>query len=255
MDRMIEVVRNNTEVLLKNKYIIPFFIMLLLTECISAEKEDASSDSNAVKKQMTVQKKPAEFQPEKPQVITFNNTDLKVTIYSKNFFQGDAIYTEIEKEESGYMPESLTFQYKGTKIPVTKTPWGFKSLWGIHPEQKTGKIAVVVTYKKDDKTITLASNIVVKKANFLVSTTKLDLGNFSDKNYTSDPKFKTTIAECSELRKKAFSAVSENKIQNTISHPRDMHKVTSEYWKKRIYLTYQTKNKKKVSGSKSSIHR
>ena len=241
---------------MNHKFIIPFFILLFLTECSSAEITDSSVDLNeSAKKQVTIQKKPAEFQPEKPEQITFGNSDIKVTIYSKRFAQGDAIYTEVEKQEAGFIPESLSFLYKGIKVPVTKTVWGFKSLWGISPEQKPGKVPVAVSYKKDKDTITLSYDITVKNGNFLVSKTKLDLGNFSNKSYTGDSKFKETIAECAELRKKAFSSVSENKIQNTISHPRDMHKITSEYWKKRVYLTYQTKGKKKVTGGRSSIHR
>ncbi|MCL1865130.1 MAG: M23 family metallopeptidase [Spirochaetes bacterium] len=239
---------------MKNKYIIPLFIILFLTDC-SSQTIDPVKTNSSEKKQAIVLKKPAEFQPEKPEKITFGNSDMKVTIYSKKFAQGDAIYIEIEKQENGFMPESVSFLYKGNKVPVTKTSWGFKSLCGIHPEQKPGKVSVAVGYKKDEKAAELSSNILVKKGGFLVSQTKLDLGNFSNKDYTADPKFKETIAECSELRKKAFSAVSEDKIQGTISHPRDMHKITSEFWKKRVYLSYQTKGKKKVSGSKSSIHR
>ena len=240
---------------MKHKYFIPLLIILLLADCSSQTIGDSAKENSSEKKQTTIFKKPPEFQPEKPEKITFNNTDIKVTMYSKRFAQGDAIYIEIEKQENGFIPESLSFLYKGGKVPVTKTTWGFKSLWGIHPDQKTGKIPVTVSYKKDDQNITLSSNILVKKGNFLVSESKLDLGDFSNKDYTGDPKFKETIAECSELRKKAFGSVSENKIQNTISHPRDMHKVTSEFWKKRVYLTYQTKNKKKVTGSRTSIHR
>ena len=241
---------------MNNKYIIPLLILLFLTDCSSAERQDPSEELNeSTKKQVTIQKKPVEFQPEKPEEITFGNSDIKVTIYSKKFAQGDAIYTEVEKQEAGFMPESLSFLYKGIKVPVTKTSWGFKSLWGINPEQKPGKIPVVISYKKDKNAITLSSDITVKKENFLVSKAKLDLGNFSNKSYTGSSKFKQTIAECSELRKKAFSSVSENKIQNTIAHPRDMHKITSEYWKKRVYLTYQTKGKKRVTGSRESIHR
>ncbi|MCL2155388.1 MAG: M23 family metallopeptidase [Leptospirales bacterium] len=240
---------------MKKKYIIPLFIILFLADCSSQTVDDSAKGNSSGKKAATILKKPAEFQPDQPKKITFSNNDLKVTIYSKGFAQGDAIYTEIEKQENGFIPESLSFLYKESKVPVTKTPWGFKSLWCIHPDQKPGKISVSINYKKDGKNITLSSNILIKKGGFLVSKTKLDLGNFSNKSYTGDSKFKETIAECTELRKKAFGAVSENKIQNTISHPRDMHKITSEFWKKRVYLTYQTKGKKKVTGSRSSIHR
>jgi murein DD-endopeptidase MepM/ murein hydrolase activator NlpD len=240
---------------LKNKYITPLFIILFLAGCSSQTIGDSNTGNSPDKKQAAILKKPAEFNPEKPAVITFDNSDIKITIYSKNFAQGEAIYTEIEKNENGYMPESLLFLYKGSNVPVTKTPWGFKSLWGIHPEQKPGKVPVSVIYKKDEKTITLSSDILVKNGRFLVSKSKLDLGNFSNRDYTGSSKFKETIAECTELKKKAFGSVSENKIQNTISHPRDMHKITSEFWKKRVYLTYQTKGKKKVTGSRSSIHR
>lgn len=201
-------------------------------------------------------KKPSEFKPVKPETIVFSNSDLRVVLYSKRFAQGNGIYAEIKKTGGGSDPVNLSVSYKNTVIPVTKTSWGFRSLWGIDPEETPGYYTVSINYSMNGKDITLATDIMIRDVDYPVSKTMLNVGKFSDKDYTSDPKFKDLIAECTILRKNAFNSVTEDSIQGSLSHPRDMHKITGDYWRKRIYLSYQKKGKKKViKEGKKSFHR
>ncbi len=259
------------------KYISIFFILfalLSLADCSSAEKKNPSSadtavvpqkieivknssnDVNSDKKKYSVLKKPADYRFVKPELISFKNDDIKVTLYAKSFAQGNGVYAEIEKSGGGSDPAGITLSYKNIKVPATKTSWGYRFLWGIDPEEKPGPASVVINYNINGKDMTLSSDIKIKDVEYPVSKSMLNVGKFSDKNYTGDAKFKDLIAECSALLNKAFSSVSEDSIGNTLSHPRDMHKITGDYWRKRIYLSYQKKGKKKtVKEGRPRFHR
>ena len=258
------------------KYISQFLILSVLSffiNCTTAGKKNLTVIDNQnpsqnidvvqnfsagkdLKKKISTLKKPSDFKPAKPETIVFSNNDIRVVLYSKQFAQGNGVYAEIEKQETGSEPVNLNLSYKNVKVPVTKTSWGFRGLWGIDPEEKPGYGSVLINYSINGKDMTLASDIMIKDVEYPVSKSMLNVGKFSDKDYTSDVRFKDLIAECSALRKKAFSSVTEDSIQSSLSYPRDMHKITGDYWRKRIYLSYQKKGKKKVvkEGSKS-FHR
>jgi len=262
---------------LSKKYIVPVFIFYLsifINNCTSAESKslspvdnsvvlqkvdvakNVSSGRNSGKKRPSDLIKPSDFHPDKPEIITFNNNEIEVTLYARKFAQGNCVYAEIEKKGGVSDLEGITFTCNNIKIPVTKTSWGFRSFWGIDPEEKPGYEKVIINYRIDGKEMALESEIKIRDVDYPVSKSMLNVGKFSDKTYTGDQKFKDLIAECSALRKKAFGTVSEDSIESTLAHPRDMHKITGDYWRKRIYLSYQKKGKKKrVVEGKKSFHR
>jgi len=230
-------------------------------DCKSAEKKDKTGDnyiaSNKIevvrnfyqveksgRKKVSTLKKPSGFIPARPEIITYWNNDIKVTLYAEQFAQGNGVYAEIEKQDGGSDPENITLLYKNTAVPLTETSWGYRGLWGIDPEEKEGYTTVCINYELNGNGKTLESDIMIKDINYPVSKSMLDVGKFSDKDYTTDPQFKDIIAECSALLEKAFSSLSEDCIKNTLSYPRDMHKITGDYWRKRIYLSYGKKGKK-----------
>ena len=262
---------------MNRRYIAYFFIIFsfsFFVECSSAEKKnsvlsDNSSSSQKMesvndgsrikstnKKSPSTLKKPSGFIMTKPEIITYGNNDITVTLYSRKFAQGNGVYAEIERTGGGSEPSVVVITYKGIKVPVTKTSWGYRALWGIDPEEKPGYAPVIVTYNLNGKDMDLSSEIMIRDVEYPVSKSMLNVGKFSDKEYTSDIKFKDLIAECSGLRKKAFSSVTEDSIESSLSHPRNIHKITGYYWKKRIYLSYKKKNKKKVEvEGKKSFHK
>ncbi|PKL18122.1 MAG: hypothetical protein CVV49_07460, partial [Spirochaetae bacterium HGW-Spirochaetae-5] len=190
-----------------------FFITGSLTVCTSAEKKDLSSESrkslsvkitdvedtdtakNSVQNKLTIVKTPSDYTPAKPEIITFSNSDIKVNLYARRFAQGNGVYAEIEKIGGGSEPADVTLLFKNIKVPVTKTSWGFRALWGIDPQQKPGSFGVTVNYKINGKADSLATEIRIRDVNFPVSKTMLNVGKFSDMDYTNNPKFKAHIAE------------------------------------------------------------
>jgi len=265
------------EVFLAQPYLITTFIFMTLfffTECGSAAKKGASHSNystvsqniDVIKKypvagnsgvtKTSILKKPRDLKIGKSQVIVFQNDDIKATLYAKIFGQGNAVYCEIENKVKGSDPADVSVYYNKVNVPVTKTSWGYRCLWGINPEEKPGYVPVTVHYSINGGKNSLASEIKIRDIKYPVSKTMLDVGKFSNKDYYSDPKFRNLIAECAALRKKAFSIISDDKIESTISHPRNFHKITGDYWRKRIYLNYKIKNNKRVKvKGRRSFHR
>lgn len=197
------------------------------------------------KRPVTVLKSPANYRPAPPDKVVISDENIRVIIYAKEFAQGNAGYFEADFED-GRSCEIKKITYAGESIPFTGTDWGCRGFFAIHPEAKPGKTFFALIYSDGLVDKKIEGYVKIRDVQYPVSERLLDLGKFSDKEYTSKPEFKKLIEESAEARTKAFSTVSEDSITNTLSHPRDIHKVTGDYWKKRIYADYKKKGKKKV---------
>lgn len=253
-------------------WFIIFFLLSLICvwSCASAESKAqagdgsfyASADRTAFREMTsgrinTVLKKPEGYSAGSPEVIRFSDEYFDCSLYAKKFAQGNALYGEFVIRRDAHSVENVEFTLKGEKVPVTATGWGYRCIAAIHPEQKPGRIKGVFTYTVEGKTRSLTVTVSVTDVEYPVSKKRLDLGRFSDESYYKDPEKKKFILECEELREQAFRSVTGDSITNSISHPRDFHKITGSYWNKRIYLSYAAKkNGKKVkSRSRVSFHR
>lgn len=243
---------------------------ICLCSCASAESRTgagdgslyASSDKLSYQDKIqgrtnTVLKIPESYTVGKPEVIKFSDDYFDCSLFSKSFAQGNAVYGEFLYKGRDAAVRDAVFTLKGEKVPLTATAWGYRFIAAIHPEQKPGKIEGLVTYTVEGKTKSLRVNFDVKDVKYTVSTKKLDLGKFSDESYYKDPEKMKFIKECEEVRAQAFKSDTTDSIINSLSHPRDFHKITGAYWNKRIYLSYEKKKNGKMVKSKSrvSFHR
>jgi len=250
--------------LFKNKSVSLFLLVLLfaVSGCSSTTARESVNDIKAVKtdneavksyqvpdkyseRPITVLRSPSDFKPAPSDKVVAGDENIRVILYAKEFAQGNAGYFEADRED-GKNCEILTVTYAGENIPFTCTEWGCRGFFAIHPEAKPGKTFFSLTYSDGNNEKKISVAVKIKDVKYPVSRYLLDLGKFSDKEYLSRPEFKKLIKESAAARKKAFSIVSEDSITNALSHPRDMHKVTGDYWKKRIYAAYKKKGKKKV---------
>jgi len=193
----------------------------------------------------------------KAESAAFSDDYFDCTLYAKSFAQGNAIYAEFVIKGQGISVEGASFTFKGESIPLTKTAWGYRCFAAIHPEQKPGAVKAVFSYSLGGKQRTVRVTVKVKDVAYLVSEKRLDLGKYSDESYYKDPARRKFIKECTQIRAMAFKSETEDSITNTLSHPRDFHKITGPYWKKRIYLSYARKKggKKIKSKGRTSYHR
>lgn len=193
----------------------------------------------------TALKTPGKYKPVAPDKIVISDDNIKVILYAKEFAQGNAGYFEADCKE-GKACEIKKISFAGEDIPFTCTDWGCRGFFAIHPEAKPVKTFFTMVYFDGVEEKKIESSVKIRDVQYPVSESLLDLGKFSDKEYTSKPEFKKLIEESAEARRKAFSTVSEDSITNALAHPRDLHKVTGDYWKKRIYAGYKKKGKRKV---------
>ncbi|HOK03257.1 MAG TPA: M23 family metallopeptidase [Spirochaetota bacterium] len=240
-----------------------FVIFLIFSLCCSQSqlksdelksKEEISPYRLYEQRAKTIIKKPEDFVPKAPETLTLSNSDVVVNIYARDFAQGNIGYIEIIGLKSNLSVDSAAFNE--SLIPLSKIEWGYRGFFAISPDLKPGLYKMKLSYSIENIQKSMEGEVKIREVKFPVSTVPLDLGKFSDKEYTQRQEFQQYIEDCAKRRTEAFRSMSEDSITNSLSHPRDIHKITSEFWKKRVYMTYKRKAKKKVAvPGHSSIHR
>ncbi len=255
--------------LLNIKTILLLVIIFSLISCSSGEnrKVNTAPQKSAVKavfpevrvshikavqnekpsKVKTSLKLPATFTPRRAEKIFWSNGDVKLRLFARKFAQGNAVYVEILGEEGKSRVEVISLFYDKKRVPVSQFSWGYRGFWGINPMAVPGSKKIVIRYTVSGKEKSAVTYVNVRDKWFPVAKRRLNLGKFSNRDYYKKPKFKKLIAECSKMKRRAFATVHPDYITNELSHPRDMHKITGMFWKKRTYLSYQKRKGKVVS--------
>ena len=235
-------------------------VSLILTSNLSSQEK--LSDPPTLKN-ITSLKAPSSFTKQSVKSVNFEFYMTKVTLCSRSFKQGDLSYVEIVPQEESTL-DSLKITYYGIKegkrtiayISVTRVEWGYRAFFPIDPDSDPGKHTVSLYYKANGREVQKNLVFKVSKRNFEKSTSPLYF-----KGYSTAGKLKPeTIKFIEESRKKkdkAFSSREDDYIKNRLSHPRDMHYITSSFWAKRIYKRYRRlKNgKRQRLKDKIKVHR
>lgn len=227
---------------------------------VTIEKRDYPSVKKTVQREKTLLLKPGDFTAGKPEMITFDDANFDCTLYARNFAQGNAVYAEFVFREEFSGPDRAEFVFNGENIPLTKTGWGYRGFAAIDPEQKPGKVKSVFTYTYSGRQNAITAEVTIRDVKYPVSKKALDLGKFSNAGKIKNPAMIKYIKECDELRAKAFGSVTSDSITSSLSYPRNLHKITGNYWKKRNYAVYRIKGKGKKKkrvriGVRVSYHR
>lgn len=242
----------------KQIFVFLLIIVFLNVSCSGTVNGSGKKNYMPLLKKSVLLNKPEEFTSAVPEKIFLSNSSAEIKIYARSFAQGEAVYIEVIP-----VADSLSkaeFSIQGESVPLTRFVWGYRGFYGISPSGKTGTSSFFLSYVKDEDGIPesgkLSGTFNVSKTDFPSARIKIDLGKFSDKSYYTDPVHRKHIEESGELKAEAFKSNTPDSISNVLSHPRDFHKITSEFWKSREYLSYKIENgkRRKVSGRKS-IHR
>ncbi len=188
--------------------------------------------------------------------IKFNSKYFYLDLYAEKFSQGNAVYIEIQPiEKYKNSIKGIKLYYNKKKIPLTKKKWGWRGLFGISPKEKPGKKKILIISLINERSFKKYYNLKISKTWFPVYKRPLDLGRYSDirKKTRAEIAF---IKKSKILKKKAFSHRGPDLLNYRLSHPRDMHYITSPFWSKRVYMRYRIRKGKKIKlKSSSSIHR
>ena len=197
---------------------------------------------------------PPGFTLTSPKKVRFTDGGLIIDISSKDFSQGNAAYVEISSKESAACSVTrMTFD--GAAVLLTRASWGYRGFFAISPDTIPGDKTVTVLYSQDGLVRGKKFTLPVKKTGFAVYTSPLDLGKFSDTRKRTPEEIRF-INESQEKKNRAFTSRNEDLVESILSHPRDIHYVTSPFWSKRVYMNYRIKNGGKVmEKSSSNIHK
>lgn len=183
---------------------------------------------------------PADYRPEPIETHTFTLTEGKLYIRSAGFKQGSAVLVDISSERMAI--SEPRFVFIGHEVRLNSYPRGYWGIVPINPETKPGYAQFVLNHKARGKSHDLIHNILIKDAEFPVSTTRLDLGEHSDISAREDPEILQRIQIEREKKNRAFSSMSQNFLDHRMAHPRCMHFITSHFWAKRQYKRFRTVN-------------
>lgn len=244
---------------LKQIFVLSLVIVFLSTSCSRTVNGSEKKNIKPLVKKNTELIKPDEFKTAVPEKIFFSDGSAEIKFFARTFAQGEAVYIEVIPVADSLSKAKLLI--KGENVPLTRFDWGYRGFYGISPSEKLENLSFVLYYYvKNENGIAdsgkLSGVFNVEKTDFPRSQIKIDLGNFSNKSYYKDPVHKKHIDEAGKLKVEAFKSDTPDIISNVLSHPRDFHKITSEFWKSREYLSYKyKKSKRQQVSARKSIHR
>ena len=201
---------------------------------------------------------PDGYTPPRAQHKFFQTPAYQLRLYAQEFAQGRAIYAEIVPPAAqAAAPENFqaALIFNKAAVPLSRHTFGYRGFIGIAPYAATGKITFNVTAGVPPAVRTEHHVVTISATKFPVYHSAMDLGKFSD---TSQPLSAETIEQIRAGQAKknaAFHLRTENKITDRLSHPRDLHKITSPFWATRVVDRYEIKNGKRVTlKPKKSTH-
>ncbi len=236
--------------------ITPFSIILIIfanTACVSSLQAEKTKKSKPERVTLNLTKKssvilPKNYRQSPPKVLSFPEQEYTLKLYSREFAQGDIIYAELLPPEGKSVENFRSALFFNNKqIPLTDHSWGKRGFIGLHPLGATGKKSVKVGYRVDGKYRVRIYRITINPTKLPVSRTVLQLGKYSNQKTYSDPEVIKKIQYSTARKKEVYAKSGENMIAATLSHPRDMHHVTSAYYTKRIKEQYTFKKGKRVN--------
>lgn len=196
---------------------------------------------------------PTNWQVENPEFKVFDFENWKLILYSKSFSRGEVFYLEIlynslEKTNSiSKKEESHFLYYKTIKkiIPLNKKNFGFNAIYVFPPdiEISLNEIEWKIVSNKNEKIKII--QIPIKIREYPISDSIIQI----EKKKIPKEKEKEIIERINrekEIKKIVFSEEFPLMINNQLSHPRDFHQITSEWYKKRLIQYFEFVKSKKV---------
>lgn len=198
-------------------------------------------------------KSPSDYDHGPVDSISVEDGVIRANLYARKFSQGELAYLEIISPSS---ISNIKAQFGNFETIMTQAKWGYRCFIPLAPDEKTGRREITVSYNARDRfSIThIFFNIEAKKYQLLKRS--LDVGSFSRVGQKPNPERAKFIQECYQRKTKAFASRENDLINSNLSHPRDSHYLTSDFWEKRRYQRYKIVKRKRVyENSKESIHR
>lgn len=238
-------------------------ILLYLAGCAAGQQPALGSSrtvavSQPPAKHFAEVKLPRGYRPPHARCLRFKGKDIAVDLFAGAFAQGMAVYAEMYRDPSSQEKkfEVRKLFFDGKEIALSKRGWGYRALFGIHPETVPGTRTLQVLYSVDGEARTENISVPVSRTGYKFPPGALDLGRYSDVDYSPTPEELAFINKCAAKKKLVFGRTGPDLLGESFSHPRSSHFVTSPFWSKRHIMQYRKKKGRKIRfKDKLNIHK
>jgi murein DD-endopeptidase MepM/ murein hydrolase activator NlpD len=202
---------------------------------------------------------PRDYQWQQPERRYAEAGGARLDLYSRSFQAGDAVYAEIRLPEKA---GTSFLMLDGVTLPLTKTSFGYRTFFAIPSNfmAKHMELQWTVPELKSTRYLALrprSTTWPVSKYYRRVDTqasrklTEREEQRLKEKQAA----FERKIAEERRIKAAAFALRSPDLIGTSISHPRDMHYITSSIFVRRMQILYTIENnRRKELGRYTIIH-
>ncbi|MDH5656719.1 MAG: M23 family metallopeptidase [Spirochaetia bacterium] len=250
------------------KRLIPYTALAIMIASILFFNQNVFSENNVgqVSAALITDKKvfkhtkyqiPKDFTNRYTHGISFHGTSFDVKLFARDFAQGVPVYIEIIANKN-IDPDQFQAAgiYANKTIPLSKTEWGYRGIFAIPPTARTGLEKLTVLAGPKGNVSEARALFYVAKSDFPRYNSSMDLGKYSNTSALTNETL-VFIKECQKKKKKAFSIYTNHlRVSNKVSHPRDMHKITSPFYATRVVSKYKMNKGKKITLKPSvSVHR
>ena len=193
---------------------------------------------------------------------SFRTKDYQLDLYARNFKQGELVYLEclpildeqLLLQKRDLMSEKrLKIFFNKREVPVTSTHWGYKAFIALAPKLRVGTYTLYVAIKKKSANANEAETKATRKyrsyrhrfriqrKRYPVSRSRIYLrGSRAAAGKKLSDEKRQEIREFAREKKQAFAKYTERLfIRRRLSHPRDRHFITSQFWAKRYIARYR----------------
>lgn len=221
-------------------------------------RSKAGSGSRPPEKHFAEVKLPRGYRPPPVHVLQLKGTHVNVDLYAAAFAQGMAVYAELYRDPAAPEKkfEAVRLAFDGRDVLLSKREWGYRALFGVHPETAPGMKSLQVAYSIDGHPVADTFTVRISRSEYRFPPGALDLGKYSDVDYQPTPEEISFINRCAAKKKMVFRRVGPDLLGQSFSHPRDRHHITSSFWAKRLIMQYRKKNGKKIRlKNKLNVHK
>jgi len=234
------------------KFSVRVLLWLVLPIIVFSYKDQLQSEKTDTPSRL---KLPPGFTVTDPHVIEWREDSYTLSLYARGFKQGEAVYMEITAGPSK-MPKIKKCFFQDRTVYLSAFHWGYRGFFALPPGGKAGTFEIKLITGSSGMERQHEYAIDVLPGKFPVFRRKLELGKYSNLSYLSRPDIAAKIRECAKKKKKVFSNQGRDMLGPGLSHPRDMHYITSPFWANRYYYAYRVLNGKKSKiNSGKRIHR
>lgn len=176
-----------------------------------------------------------------PQKKVFEWEDWELIIYSHSFSRGEVFYIEILPNDIRLLKDTthkLFYQTISKEIPLNQKSYGFNAVYVFPPEILTSQNQIIWEKIYHHRSTTKVISFMVQIQKYPMSEQAIIIQKKTLPEAEAK-ELKERIEKEKEIKKFAFLEPLPFYINHRLSHPRDYHQITSEWYKYRKIQYYE----------------